>query len=448
METGGGGHKRRHGRPGPRASGRFRRAVAEKLGLAAGFGALRLVGLLVLAGLLGWLAWQVIVNISPRHLAGADDTSAISRADARSLALMRRVERQIVESEAVDWAEVRLTARDILRAHPLDNRTLYLLGLAAEAEKLGDQATALMELAASRSLRDRRAHFWLFGHRLQQRDFGPALDHADAILRTRRQLGPALLPAMMAVARDPEGRSRLVEMLEKHPPWRTRFLDQFSKHAADPSDPTPLYSALQAGPHPPSSAELRAHLDRLIGGGQFEQALVVWLTSLAPSEAQSLDYLYNGDFERPMSNLHFDWIITRIRGADIDVSDSPIDDGKALRVQFARARVPFRHVRKLVMLPPGAYQLSGKARTVDLRNDRGLVWKLTCADGAKEMLASTTSVTGTMTVEIEQPFSVPSQGCRAQWLRLELDARIASEQDVGGGTVWFDSLRIRRNGSS
>jgi hypothetical protein len=362
-----------------------------------------------------------------------------------SAALVRTAQAHIEGAGGtIDWAEVRRMARRALRANPLETRAVVLLGLAAEAD--GDVALAgdLMSLASARTLRDRTAHAWLFDVRLNEGNFAAALDHADVLLRAHPRLKPALLPWLMATAAVPAGRAAIVERLEAGPPWRGWFLAGLSRHAADPSGPTPVYTALQAGPRPPLSAELRPHLERLIGAGRYEQAMLVWLASLPPQDAASLDYLHNGSFDREITNLAFDWVIGRVRGADIDVTASPSGAGKALRVRFGKARVPLRHVRKLMTLPPGAYELSGKAMAVDLRNARGVQWRLACADGQRDMLASTPRITGTVTAEFAEPFTVPSQGCRAQWLHLELAARIAPEQDVDGGTVWFEALQVRR----
>lgn len=378
----------------------------------------------IVIALLALLAWQVVATV--RH------TDPLQSAQSR------------LAADNVDWPEVRRLARQALRANPLDTRALALLASAAEAEGDTPKAASLVSLAGARTLRDHHSHLWLFARRLDENDFAAALDHADVILRAHPPLKPALLPDLMTVAAAPGGRAALVKALRTAPPWRSWFLGAYARQAADPSGPTPVYAALQTGPRPPSSAELRPHLERLVEAGRFEQALIVWLGSLTPDRLANLDYLYNGSCAYPLTGLAFDWVIGRVRGADIGVTASPMGDGKALRVQFGRGRVPFSHVRKLMVLPPGSYALTGNAMAVDLGNDRGLRWRLACAEGQRQVLASTARITGTAKTAIAERFRVPASGCRAQWLLLELAARIAPEQDVDGGTVWYDALQVRR----
>jgi hypothetical protein len=45
--------------------------------------------------------------------------------------------------------------------------------------------------------------------------------------------------------------------------------------------------------------------------------------------------------------------------------------------------------------------------------------------------------------DFEFSFTVPSTDCRAQYVRLTLDARSASEQLVSGA-IWYNGLRIAR----
>lgn len=400
-----------------------------------------------LAGVLAFLAWQVV---APAWIVDpAGERVNASAAGGNSAALVRLAEAHIADAQGnIEWAQVRRLARRALLANPLENGALLLLGLAVEAEGDEQRAAGLVSLAGARTLRDLRSHLWLFDRRLGEADFASALDHADVLLRVHPQLKATLLPYLMAMTALPAGRASMVERLGAGPPWRGWFLDAYSRNAADPSDPTPIYSALQSGPHPPGSDELRPHLERLIEAGRFEQALVLWMRSLAPDQAADLVYLYNGSFSQPVTNLAFDWVFGQAHGAEIGIAASPMGDGKALRVQFGRARVPFKHVRKLLVLPPGSYEMSGDVMAVDLRNERGLQWTITCAEGQREALLATARITGTVRAEIAEPFSVPAKGCRAQWLQLELAARIAPEQDVDGGTVWYEALRIRRLGAA
>ena len=63
--------------------------------------------------------------------------------------------------------------------------------------------------------------------------------------------------------------------------------------------------------------------------------------------------------------------------------------------------------------------------------------------GASEPLKGTTNWR-----TFDADFEVPADACPAQWLRLELDARVELEKDVNGGTIWFDDLTIRRAGTA
>jgi hypothetical protein len=73
-----------------------------------------------------------------------------------------------------------------------------------------------------------------------------------------------------------------------------------------------------------------------------------------------------------------------------------------------------------------------------------MVWRVRCAEDENVVVASTSPLKGNAAwhpVSVE--FSVPEVGCNAQWLRLELDARVVLEQGISG-EVWYDRWRIER----
>ena len=143
--------------------------------------------------------------------------------------------------------------------------------------------------------------------------------------------------------------------------------------------------------------------------------------------------------------MPFDWIVTPGAGVSIDFAPAPGQEGgRALVISFEQGRVDFRGITQLVMLAPGKYQFLGKY-TGELTGQRGLKWRVVCADGPTEPIGESGMVAGRSPTwkTIEFAFAVPSANCAAQYLRLDLDARMSSEQ-FASGTLWFDELRISR----
>ena len=98
------------------------------------------------------------------------------------------------------------------------------------------------------------------------------------------------------------------------------------------------------------------------------------------------------------------------------------------------------------MLGPGSYRLKGQHKG-EMVGRRGLRWRIACAGG--KPIAEGPMMLGKILAwkRFEVGFTVPPTDCRAQTLRLELDARSASEQLVTG-TMWFDEMSIARDEQS
>ena len=112
-----------------------------------------------------------------------------------------------------------------------------------------------------------------------------------------------------------------------------------------------------------------------------------------------------------------------------------------MRVQFSGARARLGGVGQLLMLTPGSYDLELAVKASGLRTERGLVWQISCAE-SRMVLAETNPVTGTTPwTDLKVKFSVPSSDCKAQWLKLIIPARTASESEIEG-EVWFQDFRI------
>lgn len=340
--------------------------------------------------------------------------------------------------------EVGALTQTALAQDPMNARALRILGQIADAANEEAAASKLMQAAVHRSRRESVAVFWLMREAFERKDFATAVRHADVLLRTRPQVTPQVTPTLARIAEDKNASAELKKMLATNPPWRASFFSTLMSNIKDARTPLDLLLNLKDTPTPPTTAELRAYLALLMRNHFHELAYYVWLQFLPQDQLSGAGLLFNGDFESRPSGLPFDWVITAGPGVTIDLARRP-DDGRqrALLLEFGHGRADFRGVAQYVMLPPGSYVLKGQYRG-QLVGRRGLEWRISCA-GAENPIAKTAMVTGTVPewTEFSVAFAVPDADCRAQQVRLALDARSASEQLVTG-SLWYDKLQIVR----
>ena len=334
-------------------------------------------------------------------------------------------------------------ARAAIRRSPLDGRGYAWLALLAEVEGHLAEAERLNLLSAQRGPRNMRVLAWLVDREVQRRDYPRAFAHIDQILRIQPELSIRLSPALSTLASEPGAQEELAATLKRKPPWRADFLGRLIASAPDAAALVPLMERLRQQPGGLSEQELSAWIDRLGQTRNWGAAYLTWAQSLSAEQSGRIGNVFNGGFEAEPSGYGFDWRITRVPGARISIGhEEGAVDRSALRVDFEGRRVPFQNVRQLLALAPGAYRLSGRSKLNDLRNARGLVWSLTCAEDDRP-IGATEAMTGhSRWREFQLEFEVPGQSCGGQWLVLRIPARIPAEQLVSGSAA-FDDLRIK-----
>lgn len=341
--------------------------------------------------------------------------------------------------DASTRTKVEAWARRALAADPLSARALRVLGQVAD----DDSAAKLMSAAAGRSSRESIATYWAMLASAKARDHAQAIHHADVLLRTVPNSMPLVIPTLVSAA-ESDASGALTKALGANPPWRSWALAELERSVSDPRTPLQLLLALKSSENPPTTDDLRHYLHFLIDRKKFDLAYYTWLQFLPPEQLGKAGFLFNGNFELPASRLPFDWTFEGGSGVTIDIAGTPDVDGQhALFLEFGDGRVEFRGVAQLLMLPAGSYRLAGKYRG-SIQGRRGLVWRVRCID-AEPPLGTSSMVLGTAFkwTQFELDFTVPEDGCAAQSLRLELDARSPSERLVSG-SIWYDDMSIVR----
>ena len=152
---------------------------------------------------------------------------------------------------------------------------------------------------------------------------------------------------------------------------------------------------------------------------------------------EEADLLYNQSFRYQLTNLPFDWVIAPVPNAVVRFDTQA--GAQVMNVDFFGGRVKFEHVSHLLNLAPGSYRFQGRERAQALQNERGLQWRIACADGEGENLGTTDPLNGDIAWRpFAVEFTVPTGKCFYQYLVLELRARAALETEVVGRVSYAD----------
>ena len=406
----------------------------------------RLLSSVAIVVALAWLSWSLIAETAAINLAHSVPDKALQFNAREPAALDQLARNELVDPDG-DLDAAKSWAQQALRARPMDDEAIFLLGLIAQRQHDTKGAATLMRIAGARTWRNTGTQAWLYADAFRHGDFAEALAHGDAILRVAPNFEKQLYASFALFTRTPQSMEALVSFLATDPPWRSTFLRWISDRLVAEADLDHIYAGLRNSAKPPTTKELEPYVGRLVKSDRFVDAYRIWRDTLPPDVQPSARYPYNRDFAQAVGGLPFNWQIKSVPGADIQIV-AP-DNGKklALRIQFSGARVSFANVRQLMMLPAGRYSLRGRVMAEDLHTPRGLQWHVFCASDAGSSLVRTPLVSGSIPwSNFAEDFEVPTEGCQAQWLQLELPARIASESQIAG-QVWYQFLRIIPLGS-
>jgi hypothetical protein len=388
---------------------------------------------------------------SPQKDAGTDGNGGTANESGNSTLANRAFSAfdLISQKQSIDLPAVRAAAEAALRNEPLNARALRLLGQAADAAKNDTDAANFMQAAAKLSLHDNLADSWLMLKSFSAKDYQATVYHADILLRTMPELGPYVVPILARIAEDKGSAGLIKTVLAGDPPWRDQFFQMLPTSVTDARTPLDLLLALRANADPPPPADVNRYLNFLVQHKLYELAYYTWLQFLPAEQLRNAGLLYNGGFEIAPTGSPFDWIMPPGSGVTVDIETrADADSGHALLLNFQYGRVDYAGVAQLIMLAPGRYRFTGRFKG-ELVGPRGLKWRVACAETRGGRLAEGPMINGRVPSWSDTgfDFTVPAQNCRAQYLSLDLDARMASESFVNG-SVWFDDLKISRLASA
>jgi tetratricopeptide (TPR) repeat protein len=383
--------------------------------------------------------WRIVTLAFADYFAPHEPETALEFRSNHPLALLGLADRSL---EQHDFDGAAQFAMQLLAADPLDGRGYRVLADVAMGKGDRDRQRTLIDLAVKHAPRDLPARAWAAQIALSRGDAATGIAHYDRLLRMAPEAQGDVFPVLVSLASAPVGRNALVAELVQKPLWRSAWLAQYAGTAPTASELAPLFRELRKRGGL-TADENASYLGRFVHDKQWDQAFLAWADELSPAQLAALSAPTDGGFEDAApTGSPFEWSIGRVVGVEAGAVPEPDRKGRALRVEFQGRRSAFRDVRQLLLLPPGReYQLNWSSQLLNLETARGLHWTITCADGSGGQILATPPASGTSAWKhYAASFVVPAD-CPAQWLVLELDARIAAET-LAMGTAWFDDVRV------
>jgi hypothetical protein len=382
---------------------------------------------------LAWIGWVTIAATRADRLAEGDPEAALRVDPGHPAALLEDARRKL---RAGDYPAATALAKRLLAIEPGQGEGFAMLAAIAVARSAPD-ADALLRIAVRRASRDRDMRSKAAVSALRAGALPEAMAQLDALLRLR--VSVSLYPAMVQQSEDPRFAAALAETLAREPPWRDEFLGALlakgSTRAVDQ-----IYAGLRSR-GALSSDETARWLGRMLRDGRWGQAYAHWVATLGPL-AGGIPAIYNGGFEQDPSGIGFDWQkVPRAEGVFVELEPVPGATGK--RAAHFRFIGPAAGggLRQPMLLGPGRYRLSLRARAEFLHTEQGLEWEITC-DGGDE-IATLGPLEGSFDWRaLQADFSVPASGCPGQWLELDNPATPGAAQHASGD-LWVDDLAIR-----
>jgi tetratricopeptide (TPR) repeat protein len=401
--------------------------------------AARLALMLVALGLAAFAGWRIVATRASDSLASSAPRQSLAWDARNPEALLALAQQQLDDGHPQQAAA---TAREVLRKSPLQAGAFTILARTTAAGGDTDGARRLFKIALQRAPRDQYARGWMIGDELQHADYAAALHNIDVLFGIAPDQQTALIPVLGQVAgQDPAFAAALGHFLANGPTWRNAMLGEILAHAST-ATVDEVFDALQAAGPGLDDDEAGRWFTRLEQDGQWGEAYSRWISRAGIDLRQGVPLVFNGSFERAVTGIGFDWTMRGEPGVEIErVRIAGASGNYAAQATFRRRRANDMGFQQTLLLAPGAYTLSFRARADNLRSDRGLAWDIVCVTGGAP-IATSPRLDGSFDWKtVSTDVNVPATNCPAQRLVLTNPGAGGSAKVVSG-TLWFDDFKI------
>ncbi len=353
-------------------------------------------------------------------------------------ALLPHLLRTAADPRAVVSPEMLELARMGAASSPLAFEPFFVHARREEQEGRLDRAIKLMEEARRRRPHHLLVRLQLTAYYQQSRRFGLMFHELDWVLRRSDEARRVLLPELVKLLRDDEGREMLAIALARDPEWRSEFLRVAGQQPVAPHHALALVQSvrrhrLDGGAAP----ELRLYLNSLIQQGQYDRARAVWLETLPDSERHLHANIFDGGFRGVPAEPPFGWSLTSGEAGRAEMVSQSSAPPHLKITYFGGSNVVL--ARQTLSLREGRYRVSVRSQSDTGIRSGDIYLSISCLPSERRLVRVSFAEAGATYRQLQETFSVPAS-CAGQVLRIAADAGdIAAAVDVA-----LAQLEIRR----
>jgi tetratricopeptide (TPR) repeat protein len=312
------------------------------------------------------------------------------------------------------------SAQQGLAALPLAFEPFFVAARAAEQRGDLRAAIALMEEARHRRPSYPAVRMQLMIYYTKAERFREAMAEVDVILRRNNELRPVMLPELVKLIGDAQGRDALARILATEPSWREDFFNVAGTRKVNPADARALYQRVRAfKPRGDVRLERQFILQAQASSGDYAGARQTLVAALPERERAANRFLFDGSFRRLSAPKPFGWVFE-----DIDVGRAePAKNGARtyLDIAYFGGRAATL-AEQMLALRPGRYTLRAIARSDNGISSGSLSWNVSCLPSRSPVIGVLDlSRAGPANGRLAIAFTVPATGCASQSLRLRAE---------------------------
>ena len=307
---------------------------------------------------------------------------------------------------------VRQKAVEALDRAPLSDEPFFIAGM--DALVAGDAAKAerLMAEARRRNPRGRYARLILLDRYLRTGKIDQATGEMTALGGLIPGAGGHLTKELGRLALAPATSAALEKALQQNPEQRDALLEHLADTGASPELILRLARNVPAsGPAARSEAWQSKLVSGLVVQGKVDQAYGLWRTFSSAKAPARKAGLYDPGLQGLPGFAPFNWYYPTTPAGVAERSPT------GLQVEYY-GRDNAELAGQLLMLAPGRYRLAFTAEgSADGESSR-ISWQMQCLQSKAVIGELILSKVDYSPRRIAGDFTVPAQGCSAQWLRL------------------------------